>query len=135
VEHYRQQGKEFQTLCRMAKLWLRDGTNLNIKCSYMLELIMLKVWHESRHEVNKISTQAKYQAMFCTFLQYMADLKHTRVIFRTYYSRKDVPQRLTQGQHYIISVSDPTVNTLSREHIEDLQSAARDELKRSGSGG
>lgn len=123
--HFRQKPCEFMMLCRMAKLWLRDGTELDFKCSYMLELVMLKAWNQARP-----NDRSSYQSMFHRFLEILSDLHSARIIFTTYYRKSDVPESLTQG-HHIISLSDPTVETLRRDNVKALEKAAKDEIIRS----
>ena len=86
-----------------------------------------KVWHQARP-----TDRRDYQLMFCRFLQLLADLRHARVVFETFYKHSmNVPERYTQG-HHIMSISDPTSQTLSRDHVAALENAAKKELETSG---
>ena len=123
--HFKKMPLKFKMLCRMAKLWLKDGAKLDFKCSYMLELVMLKAWNEASR-----ADRSSYQPMFYRFLQILTDLHRARIIFTTFYRKRDVPESLTQA-HHIISLSDPTSQTLRKENVMALENAAKNEIARS----
>ena len=109
----------FRSLCRMAKVWLREGTDVDFKCSYLLELVMLKAFHQTPSRQKKL-----YQVVFCSFLQLMTRLADTEIFFTTYY------RSVTEGMNapFVVSLSDPTSNVLNRTRIDILVAAAASEL-------
>lgn len=127
---------QFRSLCRMAKLWVRDGTSLE-QCSgasYTLELIMLQAWLEaSQHERNKCARRGQrqpYQGLFQRFLRLIVDMRSEAcIVIDEYYNHNDVPEVIMSLRPLVLSLSNPVNNVVPGEGwIQQLSEAAETEL-------
>jgi hypothetical protein len=110
----------------MAKVWLSQGTDADFKCSYMLELVMLKAFQGTPSAGRK-----NYQFVFRSFLRQMSELRDAKTFFTTFYRRTNIPASMDEVP-FVLSLSDPTSNTLNRNNIDCLVTAAMSELRRGG---
>ena len=134
---YFQRGRaQFRSLCRMAKLWVREGTSLE-QCSgasYTLELIMLQAWLEAsqqeRDECARRGQQQPYQGLFQRFLRLIVGMRSEAcIVFDEFYNHSDVPEGIISLRPLVLSLSNPVSNVVpGTDWIQQLSEAAETEL-------
>ncbi|KAJ1450966.1 hypothetical protein M885DRAFT_570584 [Pelagophyceae sp. CCMP2097] len=139
IRHFKRMPPEFRTLCRMAKVWQRDGAKVP-KCSssYLLELVVLEAWvaqaqarepHEPKPQDHEPES---YQLVFRRFLELVERLPDASLVFEHFYERSDVPEQILRMKPLVLSLSNPVVNTVHPKfEVAALRAAAAAELQRS----
>lgn len=136
TRYFQMERVQFRSLCRMAKLWVREGTSLEQRsgASYTLELVMLQAWLDAsqyeRDQCARRGRQQPYQSLFESFLRLIVSMgSETSIVFDKYYHRNDVPQHIMNVRPLVLSLSNPVNNVMpGGDWIQQLRVAAEAEL-------
>ena len=136
TRYFQNSRAQFRSLCRMAKLWVREGTSLE-QCSgasYTLELIMLQTWLEAsqreRNECARRGARQPYQGLFKRFLRLIVLMRSEAcIVIDEYYNHNDVPEHIMSLRPLVLSLSNPVSNVVpGGDWIQQLSGAAETEL-------